>query len=142
MMRVVLPEDLRTQILTEAKAAFPRECCGLLEGVRDGANFRITALHPARNLAAASDRFEIEPRDHLAAHKQARANGQALIGCYHSHPEGAAEPSATDRAGAGEEGFLWLIAGFAAGNPVLNAFVFAQGGFAGTELAGGGQAPL
>ena len=138
MTRVALPEGLRMQILTEAKAAFPRECCGLLEGVRNGADIRVTALHPARNLAAASDRFEIEPRDHIAAFKKARANGHALIGCYHSHPGGAAEPSAADLAGAGEEGFLWLIAGKAA----LNAFVFAQGQFARAELAGGGQAPL
>jgi proteasome lid subunit RPN8/RPN11 len=142
MMRVALPEGLRMQILTEASAAFPRECCGLLEGVCEGADFRVTALHPARNLADAADRFEIEPRDHLAAQKQARANGLALIGCYHSHPDGAAEPSATDRAGAGEEDFVWLIAGLASGTAVLNAFVFARGGFAAAELAGGGQAPL
>ena len=36
-----------------------------------------------------------------------------MIGCYHSHPDGAAEPSATRPRGAGEENFLWLIAALA-----------------------------
>ncbi len=131
MMRVTLPADLRNRILREAADAHPRECCGLLEGLRDADGFRITALHAARNLAAAADRFEIDPRDHFAAHKCARANGAAVIGCYHSHPVGACEPSATDRAGAEEENFLWLIAGESG----LNAFAYADGGFARLEWA-------
>jgi proteasome lid subunit RPN8/RPN11 len=125
----MLPTDLRAQILREAQVAGGSECCGLLEGSRDGDHFRITAFYPARNLAAAPDRFEIEPKDHLAAHKAARANGHTLIGCYHSHPNGHAEPSATDLAGAGEEDFLWLIA---AGDSV-NAFVYRGGSFFGAD---------
>lgn len=124
-MRVWLADDLRAQIRREAKAADPRECCGLIEGARDGDVFRATALHPARNIVTDPDRFEIDPRDHLAASKAARANGRALIGCYHSHPDGAARPSPRDLAGAGEENFLWLIA---AGEK-LAAFVYLCGGF-------------
>ena len=142
MMAVGLPDDVRERILREAADALPRECCGLLEGTRADDGFRITALHPARNLATAPDRFEIDPQDHFAAHHAARARGHALIGCYHSHPHGPAQPSATDRAGAGEEAFLWLIAG----SGQLNAFVYAQGGFARldwrSELAGEGSPPL
>jgi len=125
MTRVALPEDLRVQILEEARAVFPRECCGLLEGVREGEDFRVTAIHTVHNLASAPDRFEMEPSDQFAAHKTARANGHRLIGCYHSHPDGRAEPSAADKAGAGEEEFLWLIA---AGNG-LEAFVYRRGEF-------------
>jgi proteasome lid subunit RPN8/RPN11 len=125
MMRVWLADDLRAQIRREAKAAYPRECCGLIEGVRDGDVFRATMLHPAHNIVTDPDRFEIDPRDHLAASKAARANGRALIGCYHSHPGGAARPSPRDLAGAGEENFLWLIA---AGEK-LEAFVYLCGGF-------------
>jgi proteasome lid subunit RPN8/RPN11 len=127
MTRVMLPDGLKTQILAEARKAFPGECCGLLEGLRDatGDEFRITALHPARNLAAAQDRFELAPEDHIRALKAARANYRDLIGCYHSHPNGRAEPSESDRAGAGEENFLWLIA---AGESVA-AFVYFDGEF-------------
>ena len=127
MIRVALPPALKAQILEEARQAFPGECCGLMEGLRleGGDEFRITALHPARNLAHASDRFELAPEDHFRAFKAARANHRMLIGCYHSHPNGRAEPSATDKAGAGEENFLWLIA---AGER-LEAFVYLGGEF-------------
>ena len=127
MTRLVLPKDLQLRILDEARIAHPRECCGLLEGVRseDGGEFRVTALHPAHNLAPESDRFEIAPQDHFQAFRTARANGAALIGCYHSHPNGRAEPSAADQEGAGEEDFVWLIA---AGNR-LEAFVYRRGEF-------------
>ena len=129
MTDVRLPADLRAQILREARACGGSECCGLLEGSRDGDHFHILGLHPAKNLATAPDRFEIDPLDHLAAHKRARAQGRVLIGCYHSHPNGQAAPSATDLAGAGEDNFLWLIA---AGEK-LSAFVYRDGSFFGAD---------
>ena len=66
-MKAALPAPLAAQVRAAARAAFPHECCGLIEGVRDGDIFRITALHPARNRAASPDRFEIDPADHFAA---------------------------------------------------------------------------
>lgn len=108
-------------------AAYPNECCGLLEGEREGDIFHVHALHLARNLAARSDRFEIDPAGHIAAQKTARANGRAIIGCYHSHPDGAAEPSQTDAAGAAQDDFLWIIV---AGGE-LGCFVYRDGGFRG-----------
>ena len=138
MICVALPQELRARILREAQTAYPRECCGLLQGVRDGGGFHITALHPVRNLASAPDRFDMDPKDQFAAYKGARANGQSVIGCYHSHPDGRAEPSAADLAGAGEENFLWLIAG----NGEIGVFVYAASGFTQAQLAGRGQPPL
>jgi proteasome lid subunit RPN8/RPN11 len=128
-MQVVLPAALRAQILAAARAAHPGECCGLLEGIRDGGMARITALRPARNRSDDRARFEIDPVDHIAAQKAARAGGRSILGCYHSHPHGHAEPSATDLAGAGEENFLWLVV---AGEE-LNAFVYLRGRFTGAE---------
>ena len=113
----------------QAAQAGDRECCGLLEGRRAGNGFIILALHPARNLSQDPDRFEIDPVDHIAAVKKARANGAAIVGCYHSHPDGTAQPSARDLAGAGEENFVWLIA---AGEAV-NAFVYSRGTFCGAD---------
>jgi desampylase len=123
--RVELPAALADAILEAVRTASPYECCGLLEGTRQDGVFRIAALHPARNLSPDAARFEIDPRDHFTAQKRARASGGAIIGCYHSHPDGRAQPSAADRAGAGENDFLWLIAG----TDGLNAFVYLGGGF-------------
>jgi len=129
-MRLHLPEGLKARIAFEARAALPGECCGLLLGRRDGEEAVAAALHPARNLATRADRFEIAPEDHFAAVKRARAEGLIVIGCYHSHPHGAAAPSAADLAGASEEGFLWLIA-----TPdAMAAFIYSRGRFEGADL--------
>jgi proteasome lid subunit RPN8/RPN11 len=99
---MILAPALRARILAEARAAFPRECCGLIEGDSE----RITALHPMRNLAEAPDRFAIDPAEQFRLMRE----GRDIVGCYHSHPDGRAEPSPRDADGAGEVGFLWLIA--------------------------------
>ncbi len=128
-MRLHLPAELLDAIVQAAKAAFPRECCGLVEGSQDGEDFRATALYPARNLAQAADRFEIDPADHIAAAKSARSRGHRLIGCYHSHPGGQARPSAHDLARAAEDDFLWLIAATGGVRSELAAFVYRPAGF-------------
>ena len=90
-----------------------------------------TELHPAPNLAAASDRFEIDPARHIALLRQLRGTDRAIIGCYHSHPNGRLEPSQNDCESAGEEKFLWLIAalGNDSGEPCLACFVSSESAF-------------
>ncbi|MBS0469592.1 MAG: M67 family metallopeptidase [Proteobacteria bacterium] len=120
-VRFLLPRDLRAQILRESEAAHPRECCGLIEGIRHGEGWRADRLHPAPNLSQDADRFEIDPAVHLETQRGARDRGTAIIGCYHSHPDGRPRPSPRDRAGALEKDFVWLIAG---SGGVLAGFVF------------------
>ncbi len=140
-MTLLLPPELQAEIVRQARAAFPRECCGLIEGaiegIRGGETARELVLHPARNIAAAEDRFEIAPQDHFTALKVARGNGRALIGCYHSHPNGRPAPSATDHAGAGEGGFFWVIAALpeAEAPVMLAAFVYRDGAFFPVEMS-------
>jgi proteasome lid subunit RPN8/RPN11 len=100
---------LRTRLLQEARKAFPRECCGLVEGTLSGSRVRAIALHATQNLAREHDRFEVDPAVHLALLRQLRGSGRGIVGCYHSHLNGRPEPSARDCAAAAEEGFLWLI---------------------------------
>ncbi len=105
MTALVLPRVLRAQIAAEARAAYPGECCGLIVGE----GFSVTALHPSRNLASAPDRFEIDPSLQFRLMRE----GRGIIGCYHSHPDGAAEPSARDAELAVDGDLVWLIAGAA-----------------------------
>ena len=136
-MKLFLPADLRGRIEDEARAAFPRESCGLIGGTCEGGEAHAIVLYPARNIAKRADRFEIAPEDHFAALKAARKNGCDVIGCYHSHPNGKAEPSATDQAGAEEENFLWLIAalGRMDGPVTLAVFVYSAAGFLLADLS-------
>ena len=109
-MRVQLSAVLREQIAAEARAAYPHECCGLIEGVRDGGEARALTLHPTANFAPDTNRFEIDPVAHLRLLRELRGTGREIIGCYHSHPDGRAEPSENDSEGMRDDGFVWVIA--------------------------------
>lgn len=84
------------------------ERCGLLFGSAD----RIEAAREVRNVADdPARRFEIDPAALIAAHRDARAGGPALVGCFHTHPAGAAAPSPCDEESAAGNGWAWLIVG-------------------------------
>lgn len=106
-MTVTIGRNHLQTLLSAARAAPDREICGLLFGAPD----RIERIDPADNIAdRPEDRFEIDPRALFAALRAERAGGERLIGHYHSHPNGSAEPSPRDLAAA-EPGRLWLILG-------------------------------
>ena len=95
-----------SQLRDEAARAHPRECCGILLGERN----RITAAVQARNVhPTPATHFEIDPQALIDAHRAARAGGPEVVGYYHSHPNGIAEPSMTDRAMAAGDGRVWAI---------------------------------
>ena len=99
------------QFLLDAAAASPKaEVCGLILGhYKDGAA-RVAALVTAPNVARDPARsFEIDPTTLLAAHRNARGAGHQVIGHWHSHPNGRAEPSTRDAARAIRNGQIWLI---------------------------------
>ncbi|HEY6577682.1 MAG TPA: M67 family metallopeptidase [Rhizomicrobium sp.] len=130
------PLRLRERLRTETIAAFPRECCGLIEGACEESAARATALHPLPNIAAEPDRFEIDPAAPIALLRRLRGADRAIIGCYHSHPNGRAEPSARDEEGADEDGFLWVIAAVegVGAEPRIAAFVSTATGFSPVQV--------
>ena len=104
-MRAAIARDMLETILAAAAADPGREICGLLFGTPD----RIVAVQPATNVAAdPADSFEIDPAALFAALRAERAGGPAVIGHYHSHPNGRPDPSPRDAAAA-QAGRLWLI---------------------------------
>jgi desampylase len=122
--RLTISVRLQERIAGEARAAFPRECCGLIEGVHEGDIVRALAVHPTRNLAEEADRFEIDPMEQFSLMRTARARGHEIVGCYHSHPNGRAGPSPRDAENGSEDGFVWLIAALseAGGEVAIGAF--------------------
>lgn len=128
---LVLPAAWRDFLAREARQAFPRECCGLIEGVRRGSAIEIVRLHATRNLARENDRFEIDPVAQFGLMRALRDGESEIVGSYHSHPNGMAKPSARDLAMAVEDGFVWLIAGVTDGTGVeIAAHLFRKGSFA------------
>ena len=120
----ILPHPLRAQLVAEARAAFPGECCGLIEGTMQGEKVRAVALHAIANIGSTPDSFEIDPAAHINLLRTLRGTGRGIVGCYHSHTNGRPEPSERDRECGGDEGFVWLIAALdgAAGPVELTAF--------------------
>jgi proteasome lid subunit RPN8/RPN11 len=106
---VRLAGSVRGQLLSHARREAPRECCGLLLGTGDG----ICAAVPARNVLADATAYRIDPRDHFAAIRRARAGGLTVLGAYHSHPASAPVPSVRDRAEAWTD-FLYVIVSLSA----------------------------
>ena len=133
---LILPPLLRARLVAEARAAFSRECCGLIEGALEGEMVRAAALHPTANIGRTPDSFEIDPSAHINLLRTLRGTGRGIVGCYHSHPNGRPEPSDRDRAGGGEEGFVWLIAALADGSGPVELTAFAGASFRPLLLAG------
>ena len=126
-MAIAIASQLLEEILGHATAEVGAEVCGLLLGTPG----RISAIRPAVNVATEPGRrFELDPAVLIAAHRAARAGGEAVLGHDHSHPGGEPAPSACDAAAAssGELGLvvargearLWRAA---AGGPLHGAFV-------------------
>jgi proteasome lid subunit RPN8/RPN11 len=126
--RLHLPDALAAAIRSAAQRAYPEECCGLIEGEDTADGWRAIAIHETANLAQdRARRFLIDPQAQFDLMRRLRETERRVIGCFHSHPGGRAEPSATDAAEACEPGFLYLSA---AGAPergfALAAFCYSE----------------
>lgn len=107
-MQIEVSSAVLDALLAEAEEAYPRECCGVMLGRAE----RIVGIVTARNVHPEPRmHFEIDPRALIDAHRYAREGGPQVLGYYHSHPAGSAEPSVTDRAMATGDGRIWAIVG-------------------------------
>jgi proteasome lid subunit RPN8/RPN11 len=131
---VRLPAAVAAELTTAAESAWPDEACGLLTGRRAAQAFEVKRAVAAANLAAdPANAFEIDPQlwlDTRAALQQAGSE-DAIIGCWHSHPNGNPSPSPRDLDAAWEPGFLWLIVPVQDGRaapPTAHLFAAEEGG--------------
>ncbi len=107
-MRLDISREALDAIRGEAAASPDVEVCGLLFGK----GLRVEMVVTCRNVAdEPATAFEIDPQALIAAYKAARGGGPAVIGHYHSHPIGKAEPSARDAANAMGDGAIWIVVG-------------------------------
>ena len=106
------------EIVAHARADAPQECCGLLLGSEGEIEERVAAANLRRSAVA----FLVDPADHFAAIRTARARGRAVIGAYHSHPGSPAVPSPTDIAEANDPAFVHVIVSLAASEADVRAY--------------------
>jgi proteasome lid subunit RPN8/RPN11 len=95
---LMLPAELRKQIEDEGVAAYPNECCGILIGSEKHRKVdRIVPMANAFDPQERYHRFSIDPLLLASTEESAAAEGKAVIGFYHSHPDHPARPSEYDR---------------------------------------------
>jgi proteasome lid subunit RPN8/RPN11 len=128
MRSIRIHREAAEAIRSHARADAPIECCGLLIG----APGRIDAALRARNLLASPTRFHLDPEDHFAAIKQARARGLSVVGVYHSHPASRPVPSPRDLDEASDPDFVYVIAGGA--EVELRGYRLCEGNFRAVHL--------
>jgi len=96
---LILERAALAQILRHARHAWPEECCGIVQGRVHRAKREVSHIVRAPNVAVGdrTRRYELDPKCLVATLTAARGGrGAALIGFYHSHPDGSCTPSAID----------------------------------------------
>ncbi len=85
-------------MVAHAEASYPNECCGILIGSESASGRLATLAIACRNAyeGEQKDRFQIDPKDQLAAERKARELSLGVLGFFHSHPDEGAYFSQTD----------------------------------------------
>ena len=101
-----IPAEVLESVYREARTAFPAECCGWLTGpaggdavdaVQPAANAQDAGVHPTVAERTAERAYVFNAADLLALNGSLDSDAPARI-IYHSHPNGRAYFSDTDRA--------------------------------------------
>lgn len=100
-----VPRPILESVFREARAAYPAECCGWLtgpadgdavDGIRPAANAQEAGAHPTAAERTAETAYVFNSGDLLALNGSLDTDTPARI-IYHSHPNGRAYFSETDR---------------------------------------------
>jgi proteasome lid subunit RPN8/RPN11 len=140
-------------IVAHAAEEAPNECCGLLVGrdqiVLQAVRARNIRARGWRHLMSAAfrtaglpveppgrRRFLLDPRDHIAGMKKARALGLSVLGVYHSHPKSDPLPSETDLREASYPDYLYVIVSPSRDGTSsrVRAYILARGQFEEVEI--------
>lgn len=110
-------------ILQHCKKEMPEEACGLLAGRKEGNHSIIEKVYLLTNIDHSNEHFTMDPKEQLAAVKDARVNNWAMLGNFHSHPESPSRPSEEDKRLAYDSSAIYMILSLMEPNePILRGF--------------------
>ncbi len=123
-----LPRSVYDELRRHGVEAYPHECCGVLLGEVDADADRREVRELVRcgntRTDAPHNRYNIAPRELIAAQRRAREQGWDIVGFYHSHPDHPAQCSSTDLDEAHWLGCSYVITSVEEGAAtVTNSFV-------------------
>jgi proteasome lid subunit RPN8/RPN11 len=124
-----MEKDHVDALLAHARDGYPFEVCGVLLG--GAGRVRRVVRVANRETEQPRVRYQIAPEDLLRVQREARGDGQEILGFYHSHPDHPARPSETDRRIAAEglsDGVVHIVVGVEKGERATPAaWVFRDG---------------
>ena len=98
--RLVLHPVTYMEMLAQAQAELPNECCGLLAGKviesSRGPIGHVERRYPLVNAAASPREYRANSKELFAVHRDMRPLGIDILAIYHSHPTTEPVPSKTD----------------------------------------------
>lgn len=82
------------ELIAHARLEKPKEACGILAGK----NGKVAAVYRGTNVDQNPNiRYMMDPIEQYRVLRQIDDDGLEVVGLYHSHPQSAAFPSATDK---------------------------------------------
>ena len=103
---IQLSRKITNQLLHSAQISPNQEVCGLI----GSSNNIASTCYPIQNIAEQPEtRFQLEPKQQIAALSAMRDKEESLFAIYHSHPSSPAVPSATDIKLASYPDAIYLI---------------------------------
>ena len=118
---IKLPLVLKERILAHALADPEVEVCGLV----GGSDNLVTSIYPVSNIAQdPGHRFLMSPEGQIESMRRIREAGEDMIGIYHSNPDSAAEPSATDLEMAAYPDLFYFIISLQSRETQLACFLY------------------
>lgn len=128
---VVIPASCHHAILQHAFRELPNECCGVLIG----RGKVIERAVPMRNSEPSPETYIMDPEEQIKLFREMEETGEQLIGIYHSHPNGPAQPSALDLQLAFHPDALYVVISLAdPSNPDIRGFFLTESGFSEVPL--------
>ncbi len=94
--RLELPRGLYEEMIAQALAERPNECCGLLAGVIADGIGRVARRYPLVNASASPTEYLSDGRSLVDAHRSMRKEQIEELAVYHSHPTSPPIPSRKD----------------------------------------------
>ncbi len=101
-------------------ASYPNEACGILAGK----NMIVSEIFIMTNTEKSPVRYLMDPEEQFKMMRKLRHKSLQMIAIFHSHPDSAAYPSATDRDMAYYEDAVYVIVSLAEREPDVRGFSF------------------
>jgi proteasome lid subunit RPN8/RPN11 len=120
-----LPAQVYTEMVGHCLSGLPDEGCGLVGG--DLASGTVARCYPTRNVAASAKLYEVDPKQHLRADRDAEANGMVIMGVFHSHTHTDAYPSPTDVAQAPDPEWHYILVSLRDSHPMVRSYRIVDG---------------